>query len=95
MSKKPVYFIIFRSTTANMVHLAEIKHEDAPNGTYVDKQLKKVHLHLANDADQFTTSVYGSRFAMSDLPRHEMPEHEMPKEVRRPDYGTLPCGSAT
>lgn len=32
--------------------------------------------------DQFTTSsVYGSRFAAQDLPKHEMPEDEMPKEV--------------
>ena len=33
------------------------------------------------EADCFTTSVYASKFAAEDLPRHEMPEHEMPKEV--------------
>ncbi|KAK0634491.1 pyridoxal phosphate-dependent transferase [Bombardia bombarda] len=43
--------------------------------------VKKVHLELSNDEDSFTTSVYGSRFAAADLPRHEMPENEMPKEV--------------
>jgi len=63
-----------------MVHLATIPHEDE-----VDKHLvqavKKVHLQLANDEDCFTTSVYGSKFAAADLPKHEMPEHEMPKEV--------------
>ena len=64
-----------------MVHLSEIKHEDATTEKHVDKDLKKSHLKLANDADCFTTSVYGSRFASSDLPRHEMPEGEMPKEV--------------
>ena len=31
--------------------------------------------------DEFSTSVYGSRFAAQDLPSHEMPEKEMPKEV--------------
>ena len=31
--------------------------------------------------DEFTASVYGSRFAATDLPKHEMPEGEMPREV--------------
>ncbi len=52
-----------------MVHLAAIPHRE------------KVHLELANDDDCFTTSVYGSRFAATDIPRHEMPEHEMPNDV--------------
>lgn len=64
-----------------MVHLAEIKHEDATSGPQIDKQVKKLHLQLANDADCFTTSVYGSRFASADLPRHEIPEGEMPQDV--------------
>ncbi|KAK5661390.1 hypothetical protein OQA88_11289 [Cercophora sp. LCS_1] len=63
-----------------MVHLAAIPHDDVINDKLVSA-VKKVHLQLANDEDCFTTSVYGSRFAASDLPRHEMPEHEMPKEV--------------
>lgn len=63
-----------------MVHLAAIPDpNEVPNG--IDKGLKKVHLQLANDDDCYTTSVYGSKFAAADLPRHEMPEHEMPKEV--------------
>jgi len=63
-----------------MVHLAALPHDDEINDKLV-KAVKKVHLQLANDEDCFTTSVYGSRFAAADLPRHEMPEHEMPKEV--------------
>jgi glutamate decarboxylase len=62
-----------------MVHLSTI-----PGDNEVDnlvEGVKKVHLQLANDEDSFTTSVYGSRFAAQDLPRHEMPELEMPKEV--------------
>ena len=31
--------------------------------------------------DDYTASVYGSRFAAQDLPKHEMPEFEMPREV--------------
>lgn len=31
--------------------------------------------------DEYSTSVYGSRFAAEDLPAHEMPEKEMPKEI--------------
>ncbi len=62
-----------------MVHLSSIPaKEDVAKLTH---SLSKVHLQLANDGDSFTTSVYGSRFAAQDLPRHEMPEGEMPKEV--------------
>ncbi|OAA52860.1 glutamate decarboxylase [Cordyceps fumosorosea ARSEF 2679] len=38
-------------------------------------------LRLAEYNDEFTTSVYGSRFAREDLPKDSMPEGEMPKEV--------------
>jgi glutamate decarboxylase len=63
-----------------MVHLQTIPAKDDVNKSLVPG-VKKVHLQLANDDDSFTTSVYGSRFAAQDLPRHEMPEGEMPKEV--------------
>jgi glutamate decarboxylase len=55
-----------------MVHLSTIPHVDEVNEHLVEA-VKKVHLQLANDADCFTTSVYGSKFAASDLPKHEMP----------------------
>ncbi|KAG6028808.1 hypothetical protein E4U41_000577 [Claviceps citrina] len=38
-------------------------------------------LKLSSDADEFTTSVYGSRFAEQDLPRLKMPEVAMPREI--------------
>ncbi|KAG5984688.1 hypothetical protein E4U55_003634 [Claviceps digitariae] len=38
-------------------------------------------LKLSQDADEFTTSVYGSRFAEQELPRLTMPERAMPREV--------------
>lgn len=63
-----------------MVHLSHI-----PNPEEVDKHLvsavKKVHLELAENNNEFTTSVYGSKFAVEDLPRHEIPDAEMPKDV--------------
>jgi glutamate decarboxylase len=64
-----------------MVHLQSIPHEDEVNDKLV-REVKKVHLDLAPcEESQFTTSVYGSKFAAADLPKLEMPENEMPKEV--------------
>lgn len=31
--------------------------------------------------DRFTTTVYASKFAAQDLPKHRMPDREMPREV--------------
>ncbi|KJZ68260.1 hypothetical protein HIM_12346 [Hirsutella minnesotensis 3608] len=38
-------------------------------------------LRLSDDADDFSTSIYGSRFACEDLPRNRMPENQMPRDV--------------
>lgn len=64
-----------------MVHLGKIP-------TDKDVEAKKLpelqDLDLGQDGvgqDEFTASVYGSRFASQDLPKHEMPDNEMPKEV--------------
>ncbi|KAI1866270.1 uncharacterized protein JN550_007658 [Neoarthrinium moseri] len=62
-----------------MVHLAAIP-KDNELGT-LPEAVKKISLQLSNEQDSFTTSVYGSKFAAEDLPRHEMPDGEMPKEV--------------
>lgn len=63
-----------------MVHLAVIPDH---SGTSTPKSTssRKAPLQLSNYEDEFTTSVYGSRFASEDLPRHHMPEHEMPKDI--------------
>lgn len=42
--------------------------------------LEHISLEAPGD-DEFSTSVYGSRFAAEDLPSQEMPEKEMPKEI--------------
>ncbi|KAI0143035.1 glutamate decarboxylase [Xylariaceae sp. FL1272] len=62
-----------------MVHLSTIQDKDS--ASTLPEALKKINLQLSNDDDSFTTSVYGSKFAAEDLPRHEMPDGEMPKEV--------------
>jgi glutamate decarboxylase len=63
-----------------MVHLASVPKDNEIGKSLVDG-MDKVKLASQDDEDQFTTSVYGSRFAAVDLPKHEMPEKEMPKEV--------------
>lgn len=62
-----------------MVHLSQIPQGREP-ATLPDSR-RKIRLQLSNYDDTFTTSVYGSRFASEDLPKHEMPEGEMPREV--------------
>jgi len=71
-----------------MVHLATVKN---------DSDIRKEEGHKRHRAstveglenicldppgeDEFTSAVYGSRYAAEDLPHHEMPEREMPKDV--------------
>lgn len=58
-----------------MVHLSAVH-----DGT--DEAADQVAgLDLSSDADTFTTTVYGSKFAQQALPKHKMPESEMPREV--------------
>ncbi|KAF2845228.1 glutamate decarboxylase [Plenodomus tracheiphilus IPT5] len=40
-----------------------------------------IDLTPEDDADDFTATVYGSKYAAEDLPRHEMPDREMPAQV--------------
>lgn len=71
-----------------MVHLASV-----PNDSEVRGQLNRSNRRMSTVAglehisleapgkDDFSSSVYGSRFASEDLPTTEMPEKEMPKEI--------------
>lgn len=63
-----------------MVHLASIKHDGLVDQPLV-AGLEKLDIASSDNADSYTTTVYGSRFAAEDLPKYEMPEKEMPKEV--------------
>lgn len=61
-----------------MVHLGKVA-----NNKEVEEKLPDLDgLDLGPPRpDEFTASVYGSRFAAMDLPKHEMPDSEMPREV--------------
>lgn len=65
-----------------MVHLASVKKEhEAPE--FEPRQLRRIEtldLNAPGD-DDFSTSVYGTRYAAESLPSLEMPEKEMPREV--------------
>lgn len=61
-----------------MVHLSPIVGK--PKTEEGSPQKEKAPAELAA-ADDVNTSVYGSRFADEDLPKHEMPEGQMPKDV--------------
>jgi glutamate decarboxylase len=75
-----------------MVHLAQVKNKPVKEAAGQEEfgaprrrasvvpGLEHISLEPPGE-DEFSTSVYGSRFAAEDLPSHEMPEKEMPKEV--------------
>lgn len=63
-----------------MVHLGKVPTDKDVADKQVLPELKDLDLGEQGQ-DEFTVSVYGSRFASQDLPRHEMPENEMPREV--------------
>ncbi|POS72680.1 glutamate decarboxylase 1 [Diaporthe helianthi] len=64
-----------------MVHLSKIGPDPHESDDHLSEEVRKLHLDAAADNDNFTTSVYGSKFAAQDLPRHELPEDSMPREV--------------
>lgn len=71
-----------------MVHLASVKNDSEirkdkghrNHRASIVEGLEHINLSPPGE-DEFTSAVYGSRFAAEDLPAHEMPEREMPKEV--------------
>jgi glutamate decarboxylase len=67
-----------------MVHLAMIPNDDhikQDDKSTLTKGMEKLQLGSSAADYSFTTSVYGSKFAAEDLPKHVMPEESMPKEV--------------
>lgn len=63
-----------------MVHLAKVATTKDLEEQVVPG-LEKLEFEELPGDDEFTASVYGSRFAAADLPKHEMPDGEMPREV--------------
>ncbi|KJZ71956.1 hypothetical protein HIM_08636 [Hirsutella minnesotensis 3608] len=74
-----------------MVHLNAVHHSpkvtDSGGGSSLSDAGSRLAdkaqslLRLSDEADDFSTSVYGSRFACQDLPRTRMPEEQMPRDV--------------
>jgi glutamate decarboxylase len=64
-----------------MVHLATIPNDAEANAPLVEGMKRITMKQQPAEDDLYTSSVYGSKFAACDLPKHEMPEKEMPKEV--------------
>lgn len=62
-----------------MVHLASVPN-DSDIGHPPVKGMEQLKLEEPEE-DKATISVYGSRFAAEELPKHSMPEREMPKEI--------------
>lgn len=62
-----------------MVHLASVPNDSAVDAPLVEGT-ENVKLDSFCDNEK-TLSVYGSRFASEELPKHEMPDREMPKEI--------------
>lgn len=74
-----------------MVHLAQIKKQPT-NPQDIANRLASVQLDtpvqqqqvdggVSEGADNYCSSVYGSRFAVQQMPSTEMPEREMPRDV--------------
>jgi glutamate decarboxylase len=65
-----------------MVHLAKVYRNSDLNGDLSDtiKRVNSIKLETSEE-DDFSSSVYGSRFATQQLPQTEMPEREMPRDV--------------
>jgi len=63
-----------------MVHLTTIENDSALETT-AGKLMKLSLCDEQTQTDTFSSSVYGSRYALEALPGREMPEHEMPKEI--------------
>lgn len=72
-----------------MVHLASVSSPITTKPGKQDFPMRRQstvpgleHISLeTGDEDEFSTSVYGSRFAAQDLPHHELPEREMPRDI--------------
>ncbi|KAF1995648.1 glutamate decarboxylase [Amniculicola lignicola CBS 123094] len=65
-----------------MVHLNRVATDnEITEAKEVTKNFSSIVIEDFDDEDAFTATVYGSKYAAEDLPRHEMPEREMPKEV--------------
>lgn len=64
-----------------MVHLAPVKKDSEALTRSLSQGVETLSLDVPQGEDAFYSSVYGSRFAVEQLPSTEMPEKEMPRDV--------------
>ncbi|KAF2277191.1 glutamate decarboxylase [Westerdykella ornata] len=64
-----------------MVHLNRVATDNELNEAKIATAVDNIQLGPDVGPDEYTTTVYGSRYAAVELPRHEMPEKEMPPQV--------------
>lgn len=65
-----------------MVHVNRVSTDreiEAIKAQY--ENIDTIPLTEEEEQDDYTATVYGSKYAGDDLPRHEMPEREMPAAV--------------
>lgn len=63
-----------------MVHLNRVATDNEVESENLNGDFSTIKLEDYGD-EEYTTTVYGSRHAATDLPRHEMPEKEMPAQI--------------
>jgi glutamate decarboxylase len=63
-----------------MVHLATVKKDTEVPASTTLPRVETLDLNPPGE-DDFSSSVYGSRYAAEQLPSHEMPEKEMPRDI--------------
>lgn len=75
----------FENDLKKEVKKEEAKAKNTANNAASTALNKLKHLTIgsssSSDDDRFTTTVYASKFAAQDLPKHRMPDREMPREV--------------
>jgi glutamate decarboxylase len=66
-----------------MVHLAAVPSQGDVQSPFLDgTSLKDLKVdNIPDDQNTYSTTVYGSKYAVLDLPKYEMPDDEMPREV--------------
>ena len=65
-----------------MVHLNRVATDvEVEEAKSVVESFGSFKLDGIDEEDDFTATVYGSKYAAEDLPRHAMPEKEMPPQV--------------
>lgn len=64
-----------------MVHLNRVATDRELKDAKAGAAVETIQLDQFDEQDEFTATVYGSRYAALDLPRDEMPDKEMPPQV--------------